>query len=103
MTTRPCERCEGSGTEPDPLDRTHRELCALISRVENPANSAGLRGDLAAAAGWLYKAARDRQHELEALLDEILGALGTVPPRASHMIMQVPAADVQAWRERRAG
>ena len=96
---RPCSRCEGSGTEPDPVDLAWRDLRAAIRELPMSTTRQGLER---AAAG-LRLAVCSRTDDLERLADEILGRLGDGCHGGTHTILQVPVEDVASWRERRAG
>jgi hypothetical protein len=98
----PCTRCNGSGTEPSALDEAARDLAALISSAEM---SEDTRDALSQAAARLNAVACARLSQREALLDEILRAIGEPgdgkPGPWSHWMVQLPAGDVRSWRERR--
>ena len=98
---KPCTRCNGSGTEPDPVTEAARELAATITSADI---SEGARGVLSRAATDLEAAAFKAISEKDALLDEILGVIGPQHGdhvRATHWVVQVPVADIRSWRERR--
>jgi hypothetical protein len=97
VTPKPCARCQGSGTEPDPLAEAFGDLTDVISRAQVVI---GLKDDLARAASRVRLAADERVSGLESLLAEILGHFAAECPGASHIVLQVPQDDVRAWRER---
>ena len=106
-TRRPCSRCEGSGTEPDPVDLAWRDLRAAIRELPVSTTRQGLER----AAADLRLAVCNRTDDLGRLADEILSHFDMAPlvdaprtgPCATHWLAQIPVADIASWRERRAG
>jgi hypothetical protein len=100
MTGKPCSRCEGSGTEPDPVDVAWRDLRAAIRELPMSTTRQGLER----AAADLRLAVCNRTDDLERLADEILRHFDEkAAGGACNLILSVPVADVASWRERRAG
>jgi hypothetical protein len=93
---KPCTRCNGSGTEPDPLNDAWTALQQAIDRVYDESQRRGVRG----AAARHRELADARITILEAALRDMLGGFEPqLGMRGTHQILQVPNEDIDNWRK----
>ena len=104
---KPCTHCNGSGSEPDPIEDARMALAGAIATARTALEFEGREsaGDAVAAAADRF--ARLCDLRIAAMEDALSGLLAccTPPgwPAAPHTIAQIPNADLESCRAVLAG